>query len=64
MEFVNSIRSFGLGKTNKHKDDSFVDRLNHKYTVFIVVSFCLVVAYGQYGGSPINCWFIFLNFFN
>lgn len=56
MEFVSTIRAFGLGKSNHHKDDSFVDRLNHKYTVFIVCSFCLVVAYGQYGGSPINCW--------
>ena len=57
MDFVNTLRAFGLGKNNTHKDDSFVDRLNHKYTVFIVCSFCLVVAYGQYGGSPINCWF-------
>ena len=56
MEFVEAVRGFGLGKKSTRNDDSFVDRLNRKYTVAIICCFCLVVTLSQYGGSPINCW--------
>ncbi|CAF0970334.1 unnamed protein product [Brachionus calyciflorus] len=57
MEFVNTLRSLGVSrKHSQHNDDLFVDRLNHRYTVAIIVVFALVVTWGQYGGSPINCW--------
>jgi hypothetical protein len=57
MEFISAVRGLGLGKKRgKHNDDLFVDRLNHKYTVVIIVLFCMVVTLSQYGGNPINCW--------
>jgi hypothetical protein len=37
-------------------DDSYVDRLSHRYTVALCVLFCLVVSTKQYAGDPIDCW--------
>lgn len=58
MDFVNVVRSLGVSKKHsQHNDDLFVDRLNHKYTVVILIIFSLVVTLSQYGGQPINCWY-------
>ena len=57
MDFIGAIR--GLGVTSKrklHNDDLFVDRLNHRYTVAMIVVFAIVVTASQYSGRPINCW--------
>jgi hypothetical protein len=57
MDFVNVVRSLGVSKKrSQHNDDLFVDRLNHRYTVAIIILFAVVVTVSQYGGSPINCW--------
>ena len=37
-------------------DDDFVDRLNHRYTVLIIVVFAIAVTTVQYIGKPITCW--------
>ncbi len=52
MDFVSAARALGVSKrTSEHNDDSFVDRLNHKYTVVIIVLFTLVISASQYCGN-------------
>lgn len=64
MEFISAIRDLGVSKKAGQNDDLFVDRLNHKYTVAILVMFAIVVTASQYGGSPINCWLVPYYYFN
>lgn len=40
----------------KVQDDDFSDRLSHRYTVSLLILFCLLVGTGQYVGNPIACW--------
>lgn len=46
-------------------DDSYIDRLSHRYTVAICVLFCVIVSTKQYAGDPIgkdlNIFFTILN---
>lgn len=57
MDIVGLLRGFGVArKHSKHNDDLFVDRLNHKYTVVIILTFTVVVTATQYFGHPIHCW--------
>ena len=35
-------------------DDSYIDRLSHRYTVAICVLFCVIVSTKQYAGDPIG----------
>ena len=53
--FVSALTSLGepVGKTG---GDSFVDRLNCKHTVFILVIFSILVTTRHYVGEPISCW--------
>lgn len=37
-------------------DDVFIDRLNHRYTVTMILVFAGIVTTQQYFGSPITCW--------
>ncbi|KAK3083046.1 hypothetical protein FSP39_012546 [Pinctada imbricata] len=37
-------------------DDDFIDRLNHWYTVIMLVVFTVIVSTNQYVGDPIQCW--------
>ena len=41
---------------NKVKDDDFADRLSHRYTVSLLILFCILVGSSQFVGSPIACW--------
>lgn len=41
--------------SNRHEDD-LVDRYNHRYTVFFLAFFILIIATKQYYGEPIICW--------
>lgn len=38
------------------KDDDSVDRLNSRWTVVILMIFCVIVAGETYVGTPIKCW--------
>lgn len=38
------------------EDDDFADRLTHRYTVAILIIFCILVGSSQFVGSPIACW--------
>lgn len=37
-------------------DDDFIDRLNHYYTVIILIIFTVIISTNQYVGDPITCW--------
>ncbi|KAL4217042.1 hypothetical protein ACF0H5_023498 [Mactra antiquata] len=43
-------------KLRGNDDDDWVDRLNHIYTVVILIIFALFTGGGQYAGDPIQCW--------
>ena len=55
MDLVGAVKGLAA-KRSVRNDDLFVDRLNHKYTVAIIVFFAVVVTASQYSGKPINCW--------
>lgn len=42
--------------SNKVQDDDFADRMSHRYTVAILILFCILVGSSQFVGSPIACW--------
>ncbi|XP_050418687.1 innexin unc-9 [Patella vulgata] len=43
-------------KLRGSNDDDWVDRVNHLYTVIILVIFAIFISGGQYVGNPIECW--------
>lgn len=42
-------------KSRVKHDDDFVDRLNSRYTVLILIVFTVIISLGQLG-KPITCW--------
>ena len=57
MEIFNIVKNLGVSSKRKiHNDVLFVDRLNHKYTVYIILTFTAIVTGSHYFASPINCW--------
>lgn len=62
MDFTNLINfanNFDVNKKYGRKnDDAFLDRINHKYTVFTLIIFTILVSLSQYGGRPITCMYI------
>lgn len=55
MDLIGAVKGLAA-KRSLRNDDLFVDRLNHRYTVGIIVFFAAVVTASQYSGKPINCW--------
>jgi len=45
-----------FSKLTSSADDDWVDRLNHLYTVILLVIFAVFISTGQYAGNPIECW--------
>lgn len=43
-------------KLSSSRSDDWIDRLNHIYTVFLLVIFAVLVSTGQFVGDPIHCW--------
>ena len=43
-------------KSNARNDDDLSDRMNHRYTVILLLIFTVIVSATQYVGDPIHCW--------
>lgn len=57
MDILGFATKLGAGKHHSvTNDDVFIDRLNHKYTVTMILVFAAIVTTQQYFGSPITCW--------
>ena len=53
-ELKDSIES--IAGIKGKRDDDFFDRLNNRYTVFIILGMAFVTTFYQIGGEPIYCW--------
>jgi hypothetical protein len=57
MELLDWGKKLNAGKHHSvSNDDVFIDRLNHKYTVTMILIFAVIVTTTQYFGKPISCW--------
>ncbi len=57
MDILSTAKILNSGKHHSiANDDVFIDRLNHKYTVTMILVFAAIVTSAQYFGSPITCW--------
>jgi hypothetical protein len=43
-------------KTNYFVDDDFIDRLNNRITVLVLVMCIFIITGSMQVGKPINCW--------
>ena len=50
LSAINSIK-FDLGG-----DDDQADKVSCRYSILLLVVFCVVVSTKQYVGDPIDCW--------
>lgn len=63
MDILEFAKKLSAGKHHAARnDDVFIDRLNHRYTVTMIIVFAAVVTTQQYFGSPISCWVKTMNF--
>lgn len=46
----------GFKKLTGSKNDDWIDRMNHVYTVVVLILFAVVVSTSQFVGNPIHCW--------
>jgi hypothetical protein len=57
MDILDIAKRLNAGKHHSSRnDDVFIDRLNHRYTVSMILVFAAIVTTQQYFGSPITCW--------
>jgi hypothetical protein len=57
MDILGLATKLNAGKHHSiSNDDVFIDRLNHKYTVTMILVFAGIITTQQYYGSPISCW--------
>ena len=52
-QFIEVFKKIGGEHTH---DDDFADRLSHRYTVVLLLIFCILVGSSQFVGNPIQCW--------
>ena len=52
-QFIDVFKRVGHDQT---QDDDFADRLSHRYTVMVLIVFCILVGSSQFVGNPISCW--------
>ena len=52
-QFIEVFKKIGNDQT---QDDDFADRLSHRYTVILLLVFCILVGSSQFVGNPITCW--------
>lgn len=53
-EFIDVFKN--VANSNRVHDDDFSDRLNHRWTVALLLFFCILVGSKQFVGDPIGCW--------
>lgn len=46
----------GLPQSNERNDDDISDRMNHRFTVSMLLIMSLVITTKQYVGDRISCW--------
>src|SRR5579883_2953117 len=51
-----TIQNFLISQDRSNSCDDFVDRLNRKYTVILLVIFVTVLNSKQYIGEPLSCF--------
>ncbi|KAI0987741.1 hypothetical protein GJ496_008441 [Pomphorhynchus laevis] len=57
MELSWFLQKYSATKIQRSvSDDSFIDRLNHTYTSFVILFFAIILTTKQYVGDPIDCW--------
>lgn len=53
-QFIDVFKKVSLSA--RIQDDDFSDRLNHRWTVALLLLFSILVGSSQFVGSPIACW--------
>ncbi|CAF3442005.1 unnamed protein product [Rotaria socialis] len=54
---IENARKYAGGTHRDHGyDDLLVDRLHNRYTVAVLVCFCVALSSYQYIGDPLQCW--------
>ncbi|CAF0927638.1 unnamed protein product [Adineta ricciae] len=57
MELVRQLAGLSVSHVRQFRDDdSYIDRLSHRYTTTLCVVFAILVTTKQYAGDPIDCW--------
>ena len=57
MDLVDALKNLSVSHRRSLRNDDFiVDQLHHRYTVALLVLFCVIISTSQYAGDPINCW--------
>ncbi len=46
----------GLPQSTGRNDDDIADRMNHRFTVSMLIVFSVILTLKQYAGDPIHCW--------
>ncbi len=46
----------GLPQSTGRNDDDIADRMNHRFTVSMLIVFAIILTLKQYAGDPIHCW--------
>ncbi|UJR09573.1 hypothetical protein I4U23_013808 [Adineta vaga] len=56
-EVIDNAKRFAGEQTKKSNyDDLLVDRLHNRYTVAILICFCIAISTYDYIGDPLRCW--------